>query len=839
MGGTGIGVDEGRSITTDSIGNVYSIGNYTCINGDFNPGTGYSPLTPVGSNDIYIQKLDVNGDFIWVETIGGSSYDSGFDIEIDKSGNIYVLGAFQGTSDLRPGTGTYNRTSNGSFDIFVLKMDNNRNFKWIEKFGSQGTDLAGGLAIDNSGNVYVTGSFQYTVNFLEDAPGVMDRTSNGLWDVFVAKIDSVGSMISASTYGSTDEDRGESISVDNSGNIYVTGYYNGTVNFLNTSGFDITSNGGDDVFILKIPQTGDPQVASIGGVNDDQGISIITDNLGNAAAIGTFNGTVDFDFGVGNIYLTSGATNSLFAIKLRDECIASFSNTDNGDGNFSFADLSNTFDGSITNWNWDFGDGSSSTNQNPTHSFPSNDTFTVTLTTTTSNGCTSNYTQVIDVLGAPCGVYAGFTHTDNGNNQISFTDTSSHFGTAPYTYLWDFETSGSTGWMNPSTTFPYNGTWAVKLTITDAVGCIDSVTQHITVSGMPCNASITSSDNGNGIYSFTSIVTGTGSGPYQYYWIFEDGGEAFTQNTNHTYTANGTYEIALFTEDLSNNCQSLAFDTVTVTNIGCPSTTPNFNYIDNGNGNYTFTNTSSGNYFISNWNFGDGNTSSQISPNHTFSSNGVYTVVLAISDSNIVATGTCIDYHTISINVTNVPVPLPCNSGFSIYSDSINNNFIVVNSSSGSNLTFFWEFGDGNTSTLAYPNYAYTTPGPFNLCLTVDDGNGCVSTYCDTIGSNGVVFKLSNLSINVVAPPILTAIDNQENLKSEVNIYPNPASNTITITNSKIKLSQINIIDVTGKSIKTITKNKNAIDISDLSNGIYFIQIISDKEIITKKFIKN
>jgi hypothetical protein len=281
-----------------------------------------------------------------------------------------------------------------------------------------------------------------------------------------------------------------------------------------------------------------------------------------------------------------------------------------------------------------------------------------------------------------------------------------------------------------------------------------------------------------------------------------------------------------------NGCDSIASTTLSVNTC---SASANYTYLNNGAGNYSFTNSPSGNLPESHWAFGDGTTSNTTNPNHTFTVNGTFVVVLTINDTS--AVGSCLDYFMDTITVTSVPSPLQCTSGFVMYPDTTLGNVIVINSSTGNNLTYSWTFGDGNTSTLQNPSHTYASSGPFYLCLTINDGNSCIDTYCSLIGQNGVWFKQGGFTINVIGTPIITELDNHPELNSDINIYPIPTSNQLTI-NTELKLSEITIIDITGKIIMRTKGNTNTINVADLSDGIYFIQLITGERTITKKFVK-
>lgn len=174
-------------------------------------------------------------------------------------------------------------------------------------------------------------------------------------------------------------------------------------------------------------------------------------------------------------------------------------------------------------------------------------------------------------------------------------------------------------------------------------------------------------------------------------------------------------------------------------------------------------------------------------------------------------------------------------SSFSSYADSTNQyGLIVVNNSSGNIASYFWDFGDGNSSNQPYPQHTYNQLGTYNICLTVTDINGCATTYCDT---NSVHKSIGTLTINVI-PPIVTSADNSiHNLEYLIRIYPNPTSTELNI-DTELEISEITIIDITGKIILTAKQNTKVVNVADLSNGIYFIKLFTGEKIITRKFVK-
>ncbi|MDC0231342.1 SBBP repeat-containing protein [Aureispira] len=244
--------DEGRSITTDTSGNVYTTGDFGATV-DFDPGPDTFNLTTYahGIYDIFVQKLDPNGNFIWAKSMGSTDNDRGQSITTDISGNVYTSGYFNDTADFDPGTGVNNLTSNGDSDIFIQKLDGNGNFIWAKSMGGLYEDEGVSISTDALGNVYTTGGFSDTVDF-DPGPAVNNLTPSGA-DFFLQKLDNNGNFIWAARMGLTYGDYVHSMTTDISGNVYTTGVYAGTVDFDPGSAVNnLTCIGWNDCFIQKL-----------------------------------------------------------------------------------------------------------------------------------------------------------------------------------------------------------------------------------------------------------------------------------------------------------------------------------------------------------------------------------------------------------------------------------------------------------------------------------------------------------------------------------------------------------------------------------------------------------
>lgn len=317
MGGTAN--DKCESIVVDASGNVYTTGNFASI-ADFDPGAGVVNLNTAGGTDIFVQKLDANGDLVWVKRIGGTGNDNGSSIALDPIGNILITGRFEATPDFDPGSGTVNLTSAGSADSFILKLDAEGDFVWVRKIGGTGFDGAFAIMTDEVGDIYSTGIFSASVD-LNPGSGSANFTSAGLADIYIQKLNSDGDFFWARRMGGSGQDFGACLTVDGSGNVYTTGIFVGTVDFNPGSGTqNLSSAGGDDIFVQKLNTMGNLVWAKrMGGSQADGGLSIALDSDNNVYTTGRFGGTVDFDPGLGTSSHSSAGSADIFIQQLNED----------------------------------------------------------------------------------------------------------------------------------------------------------------------------------------------------------------------------------------------------------------------------------------------------------------------------------------------------------------------------------------------------------------------------------------------------------------------------------------------------------------------------------------
>lgn len=308
--------DEAYSVTHDASGNVYVTG-YFADTVDFDPGPGSYTLAAVGGDDVYILKLNASGNFVWAKSLGASGDEIGNNIKVDGNGNVYVTGYFENTVDFDPGVPVNNLASNGFIDIYILKLDGSGNFIWARQIGGVDYDSGLSLGIDNNANVVVGGSFQNAVDF-DPGAGTFSLTAVGMSDAFLLKLDGSGNFVWAKQFGGTDNEVIWSVDLDVSGNCYSTGNFEGIADFDPGAGtLNLTSNGGRDVFVVKVDVSGNMVWAkSFGDANDDYGQGIAIDAFGAVNISGEFSSTVDFDPNITTFTLTSFGGSDIFISQL-------------------------------------------------------------------------------------------------------------------------------------------------------------------------------------------------------------------------------------------------------------------------------------------------------------------------------------------------------------------------------------------------------------------------------------------------------------------------------------------------------------------------------------------
>ena len=316
LGGTD--ADRASGIAVDGSGNAYLTGDTWSENFPVTPGA--LDITYSGAyfgRDIFVAKLDVTGSALCYATFLGEDGDEqGNGIAVDGSGNAYVTG-YTGAEAFPATSGAFDVAYNGGNDVFVAKLNaTGSSLDYATFLGGSGDERGDGIAVDGSGNVYVTGSTES--DGFPTSAGAFGVTHNGDYDAFVAKLNMTGSSLVYSTLlGGGSRDAGLDIAVDGSGNAYVTGSTESD-GFPTTAGaLDITHNGDDDAFVVKLNSTGSVLIYStfLGGGAEDVGSGIAADGSGHAYLTGHTQST-DFPSLAGAFDPTFNGSYDAYVVKL-------------------------------------------------------------------------------------------------------------------------------------------------------------------------------------------------------------------------------------------------------------------------------------------------------------------------------------------------------------------------------------------------------------------------------------------------------------------------------------------------------------------------------------------
>lgn len=695
------GYDASDHVALDASGNVYHLGDFSGTV-DLDPGPGTQFATVNGYRDIFLQKLDPQGNLIWAFSLGGSGLDQGAAVEVDAAGNIIVVGGFTGTTDFDPGPNNYWLSSNGQSDIFILKLDPSGNFIWAHSMGASNRDHARTIDFDASNNIYVAGSFYETVDF-DPGPGVQSVVSGGLSDGFVLKLDANGGFQWIRTFDGVDAMNCWSILVDPAGEIYLSGDFKGTVDFdPGSASYNLASSGSSDLFVMKLDGTGNLSWArKQGGPNGDYGGSILIGNGNELYHLGLFSGTVDFDPGPGSFNLVSAGGYDFFIQKLDPGGNLTWAKRIGGVGDdyiedveldaFGYLYLTGAFMDLV-----DFDPGAGTEMR-------------------TAAGDKDGYVLKLDPAGQYRWVNVLSSNDRDWGSSLVLDGTSSIYTSGLFSNTVDFDPDSTVYNLASS------GNW-------------DSFLQKL--SNCPPVSAVTSVTN---------------CGPY------------LSPSGNHIWNTSGVYLDTLLT---TSDCDSILTIRLTVDEENLVAIS------DSSCGSYSYN-------------------------GQVYTTSGMYQQTLPASNG-------C--DTTVNLNLS---IFTPPTAGFSAMQNGNNTGF-ADNSSLG--VIWFWDFGDGNTSTLQNPVHAYQQNGVYQVCLTVTTLEGCSDQYCDQV------------AVTLVG-------EKEPNELQSLELYPNPSQGELYLMSTQtINGAVIQIFNAQGKTIlqqetSILAYQKAQIDLEGLANGLYMMSI--------------
>ncbi len=519
------------------------------------------------------------------------------------------------------------------------------------------------------------------------------------------------------------------------------------------------------------------------------------------------------------------------------QCTAGFTYIVNpaNNGNVVFTNTT-TGTTSNANYNYQFGDGTYDYhNANTNHTYITGTYYACILVSDSASSCNSHFCDSVHVVNnsPPCN--ASYTAViDTLANGCTFTSISTGPAT---TYSWNFgDTTALSTAPNPYHLYNYPGIYPVCLTVssTTDTACHNTSCSYVTIGpNNNCRAHFSATVGAHNVVQFMNFSTdslyagGTS-------WHFGDGTTGSDSSTvfTHQYASGGIYTVCLTVR--ATNCISTFCDTIAISTC-----TASFTAVtDTSNTICTFNSVTSGSPNTYSWTFGDGNTSTQPNPTYTYASGGTYNACLTVSST--------VDPACSATYCNNVTVGNFCHANFTVFQDSVVNLFtyLVYNTTTSNTSinSYLWDFGDGTTSTLPYPQHTYANSTPLLLCLTITTVNGCTSTFCDSIHPGHSPNHVT--TINVVNPA--AGINVVKSAEESLSNYPNPFSTTTTITYTLNHATGIDlyVMDLLGNKVAILESgNKSSgiykfdFDSSALSPGIYLLQLLMDNNTITKKLV--
>lgn len=389
-----------------------------------------------------------------------------------------------------------------------------------------------------------------------------------------------------------------------------------------------------------------------------------------------------------------------------------------------FTGTASTTVGTISEWSWDFGDGATSNQQNPRHTYTEAGYYNVALTVTSSNGCSRRVSRG-RYIRMVAGIVADFVNTSPAECKppfgVAFTNESS--GPGRLTYTWDFGNGSTADSANPVVNFAADGDYAVQLITESNYGCKDTAQKTVTVTTYA--AGFNSPDN-SCLVEPVNFQNVSAPGAGSLLWDFGDGTQSAEANPVKTYAVPGTYMVNLVSN--YGHCNDTVSKAIKITpkapvdftatnNLGC-GIPLEVHFQNNTPGAVSWL-----------WDFGDGTTSDQQNPVHTYTTVASYDVKLTVATANGCG-NTITKPRFVRVIPTTVKITADMDEGCV--------NVLTVHPTTeirtvDAIASYLWDFGDGNTSPLENPTHTYTSTGVFPMKVTVTTADGCVATVAHTV----------------------------------------------------------------------------------------------------------
>ena len=296
----------GNDVVVDGYGYIGIVGDFQST-ADFDPGPNLVQDTSRGEEDIFLLRLDPNGNYDWHWTGGSNRSDTGTGIAVGPGEHLYITGSFEKDLAFDPAPSKIRLSSNGDDDAFVARFTSYGEVLWARGWGGSGDDVGEAVGVDRNGRVFTVGTFEGRDVDLDPTWTGAEFSSAGKKDIFLTVLEKDSSWRWSTPFGGPGEDRVTDLVVTLDGAFYMTGRFDNTADFDHFgAGGEITSKGEADIFLLKYNGVQSfAWVEGFGAGRTDRGASLSSDPVGNITMLAAFEQTVDFDPGPGETLLTS------------------------------------------------------------------------------------------------------------------------------------------------------------------------------------------------------------------------------------------------------------------------------------------------------------------------------------------------------------------------------------------------------------------------------------------------------------------------------------------------------------------------------------------------------
>jgi PKD repeat protein len=554
----------------------------------------------------------------------------------------------------------------------------------------------------------------------------------------------------------------------------------------------------------------------------------------------------------------------------QDDCSAQIFYTPMGSNEFSFQALTNSLDSNLL-FSWDFGDGTVGTGSPIVHQYAQTGVYNVTLISSSAS-CVISTMATVFVSGGNTGaldsiLVSGYVTNNSDNSAVEGWGIFSGFDSV---FIFNYGVTNSNGFYSFYAVVPEGSTSVQVMTQDFCTGLLVIVDAPI-VNGtaeanfqicydapppLGCYAYIQYEQQNGLTYDFNADFWSNDSlGGVSYVWDFGDGSTSTLANPSYTYAEDGVYTVIL-TVTNGNGCIAHACEVVCTFGGNYPIDTFYYGcqamfYLDYFNLNnpsggfdntFNFIDVSFGAVQSWAWDFGDGATSNEQNPTHTYTEDGTFMVSLHITTLD-----GCESDMFMEVYVGNNPwnewncqamfLPLPADSSGLFY-------FIDISSAPTPIQSWTWDFGDGTSSTEQNPFHAYAQPGLYTVSLTI------AADSCNSIFS--IDFDTENPGFNNVSTPVLglsslvSKTDDKQEIFETIQLSPNPtvADLNIVFESKKAQDYEINIVDLSGKIVSKTQQKANIganvahLNVADLTPSLYMVQLKAADRIQTLKFVK-